>query len=46
MGIVVVVGYIAGHIEVEEVDVVVVVGNCHQVLCRSFEITRPRPTAP
>lgn len=47
MGIGVVVGYIADHIEVGVADgVAAVVGNCHQVWCRSFEIARLRPTAP
>lgn len=47
MGIVVVVGYIADHIEVEVVvGAAAVVGNCHQVWCRSFEKARLRPTAP
>jgi hypothetical protein len=46
MGIVVVVGYIVDHIEVEEVDfdvdvvvvVVVVVDNFYRVWCHNFEI--------
>lgn len=47
MGIGVVVGYIADHIEVEVADgVAAVADNCHQVWCRSFEIARLRPTAP
>lgn len=46
MGIVVVVGYIADHIEVEVVGGVAAVDNCLQVSCRSFETTHLRPTAP